>query len=161
MSYQPDVRTGIGVDAHRLGEGIPMRLAGLEFKDEPRGLIGHSDGDVAAHAICDALLTAAGMGDIGSVFGVDNVWWHGASGVSLLAHVAEMIRGTGWMVANAAVTIIGNRPQIAGRRAEAELVLSSAVGAPVSVAATTSDGMGFTGHGEGIAAMATAVLVRR
>jgi len=153
-------RTGIGMDAHRLDDSVPMRLAGLDFPDEPQGLVGHSDGDVAAHAICDALLSAAGLGDVGAVFGVNNSWWSGASGVSLLSHTAELVRQSGWLVVNAAVTIMCNRPQLAPRRAEAEGVLSAAVGAPVSVVATTTDGLGFTGQGQGIAAMATALLTR-
>jgi len=154
------LRTGIGMDAHRLDEHVPMRLAGLDFPEEPRGLVGHSDGDVAAHALCDAMLSATGRGDVGAVFGVDNPWWADASGVSLLSHTAELVRQEGWQVVNAAVTVIGNRPRLAPRRAEAEAVLASAVGAPVSVAATTTDGLGFTGQGQGIAAIATVLLTR-
>jgi len=148
------------MDAHRLDDSVPMRLAGLDFPDEPQGLVGHSDGDVAAHAMCDALLSAAGLGDIGAVFGVNNVWWAGASGVSLLSHTTELVRQNGWVVVNVAVTVVCNRPQLAPRRAEAEGVLSAAVGAPVSVLATTTDGLGFTGQGQGIAALATALLTQ-
>ena len=153
-----DIRTGIGVDAHRLDDGVPMHVAGLAFPDEPRGLVGDSDGDVAAHAICDALLSAAGMGDLGSVFGVGHPALSGASGVTLLSHVAGLLRRDGWQVVNAAVTVVCNRPKLAPRRAEAEEALSAAVGAPVSVAATTTDGLGFTGQGDGVAAVATALV---
>ena len=154
----PRFRTGCGVDAHRLGDGVPMRLAGLDFPDEPQGLIGHSDGDAAAHALCDALLSAAGLGDVGVIFGADDPAWAGASGVVLLAYVAGLLRQNGWQVVNAAVTVVGNRPKLAPRRAEAEAALSAAVGAPVSLSATTSDGLGFTGQGEGVAALATALI---
>jgi len=160
MSGLPELRTGIGMDAHRLDDNVPMRLAGLDFPDEHQGLVGHSDGDVAAHAICDALLTAAGLGDLGEVFGVDNAWWSGASGISLLSHTTELVRQAGWQVINASVTVICNRPRLAPRRAESEGVLSAAVGAPVSVAATTTDGLGFTGQGQGVAAIASALVAR-
>ena len=153
-------RTGLGMDAHRLGDDVPMRLAGLDFPDEPQGLVGHSDGDVAAHAICDALLSAAGLGDVGAVFGMDDPAMSGASGHSMLAHVAGLVRLEGWQIGNVAVTVIGNRPRLAPRRGEAEEALSAAIGATVQVSATTTDGLGFTGQGQGIAAIATALLRR-
>lgn len=156
-----DLRIGHGHDAHRLGEGVPMWCAGLHFPDEPVGLVGHSDGDVAAHALCDALLAAAGLGDIGTNFGTDRPEWSGAHGVAFLAAAAERIREAGFDVLNASVQIIGQRPRLAGRRTEAERTLSEAIGAPVSVGATTTDGLGFTGRGEGVEATATALVRRR
>ena len=156
-----DCRVGVGVDVHRLVVGRPMWLAGLHWPDEPAGLDGHSDADVVAHAVCDALLSAAGLGDLGSLVGTDDARWEGASGVELLTETVTRVRAAGWGVANVAVQLVGERPRLGDRREEAQQVLSTAVGAPVSLAATSTDGLGLTGRGEGVAAIATALLEER
>ena len=153
MSY----RVGIGVDAHAFADGVPLVLGGVPF-ESTRGLAGHSDGDVITHALIDAVLGAAGLGDIGSLFPSDASTPEGISSLELLRDALEQIRIAGYAVVNADCILIGEEPRISTRRAELERTLSELVGAPVTVRATTTDRLGFTGRGEGLAAEAVALV---
>ncbi len=149
---------GIGSDVHAYDRNRSCWIAGLLWDGAP-GLAGHSDGDVVAHAACDALFSAAGLGDLGSNFGTAQLRWAQASGVALLGEAARRVREAGLRIGNVAVQVIGVTPVLRPRREEAQHVLSKALGAPVRLTATTTDGIGFTGRGEGVAAIATAILV--
>ena len=153
------LRTGIGVDVHAYDDESPLWLGGLHWPGE-RGLAGHSDGDALSHAICDALLSAAGLGDLGSRFGTADPRFAGAHGDVFLTETVALVTGAGFAIANVAAQVIANAPKVGPRRVELEARLSALVGAPVSVSATTSDHLGFTGRGEGVAVMATALLER-
>jgi 2-C-methyl-D-erythritol 2,4-cyclodiphosphate synthase len=155
------IRVGIGVDAHALAEGRPLVLGGVRF-DHPRGLAGHSDGDVLAHALVDAVLGAAGLGDIGSLFPSGDDRFSGADSIELLREAYRQVQEAGWSLVNADCVLIGEEPRIAQRRAEMRSRLSEALGGgEVNVRATTTDRLGFTGRGEGLAAQAVALLERR
>ena len=151
------LRVGLGVDAHAFADGVPLVLAGVAF-DSPRGLAGHSDGDVITHALIDAVLGAAGLGDLGSLFPSDASTPAGISSLDLLRDAVAQVRDAGYAIVNADCVLIGEQPRIADRRAELERVLREIVAAPVSVRATTTDRLGFTGRGEGLAAQAVALL---
>lgn len=153
------MRVGTGFDTHAYDAGSPLRLAGLDWPGEP-GLSGHSDGDAVCHAIVDALLSAAGLGDIGGLVGVDQPETADAASTGFVKLALEQLAAAGWQPVNVSVQIIGNRPKFAPRRAEAQAVMTDLVGAPVSLAATTTDGLGFTGRGEGIAVIANALIER-
>ena len=150
-------RVGLGVDAHAFADGVPLVLGGVAF-DSPRGLAGHSDGDVITHALIDAVLGAAGLGDIGSLFPSDASTPEGVSSLDLLRHALTQVRDAGYTVVNADCILVGEQPRIADRRTELERVLAEIVAAPVSVRATTTDRLGFTGRGEGLAAQAVALV---
>lgn len=156
-------RTGIGIDVHAFapeGEARELWLAGLHWPGE-RGLSGHSDGDAVAHAACDALFSAAGIGDLGTHFGTGRPEFAGAAGTTLLAEAARLVRAAGFEIGNVAVQFVGNRPKFGPRRQEADAVLSAAAAAPVTVTATTSDRLGYEGAGQGITAYATALVYRQ
>jgi 2-C-methyl-D-erythritol 2,4-cyclodiphosphate synthase len=158
----PEYRVGIGVDAHAFEKGVPLVLGGVPF-DSARGLAGHSDGDVITHALIDAVLGAAGLGDIGTLFSSDDERWRGAASVDLLRQAFGAVQALGWQVVNADCVLIGEEPRIAPYRDQMARGLAEAVAAAperVSVRATTTDGLGFTGRGEGLAAQAVALLVR-
>ena len=151
------LRTGVGVDAHKFAATGPCHLAGLEWPEAKR-LDGHSDGDAAVHALCDAVLAAAGLGDVGQIFGIDKPEWKGASGLKMIQHLRALISEKSIEINNVSIQIVGNSPKISKRRDEAQQALSDALGAPVTIGATTTDTMGFTGRGEGVFVIANALV---
>ena len=153
------IRVGTGFDVHAFDPDAPLRLAGIDWPGEP-GLSGHSDGDAVCHAVVDALLSAAGLGDIGGLVGVDLPGTEGAASTGFVTTALARLAEQGWRPVNVSVQIVGRRPKFSPRREEAQRVMSALVGAPVSLGATTTDGLGFTGRGEGIAAIATALIER-
>jgi 2-C-methyl-D-erythritol 2,4-cyclodiphosphate synthase len=153
------VRIGSGLDAHRFGPGRPLMLGTVEVEHD-RGLVGHSDGDVVAHALCDAILAAAGGPDIGVLFPSGDARWRGVTGSRMLEEVRDTVAATGWRLVNAHAVVVCERPRLAPRRDDMQRAMSSLLGAPVTVHATTTDGMGFTGRGEGVACQAVALLTR-
>jgi 2-C-methyl-D-erythritol 2,4-cyclodiphosphate synthase len=158
-----ETRVGVGVDAHALVEGVPLVLGGVEFADEPAGLAGHSDGDVLAHALVDAVLGAAGLGDIGSLFPSGDSAWEGASSLLLLERAYAEVTASGYELVNADCVLVGERPRIASVRDEMRCRLAAAMGVDpgrIAVRATTTDGLGFAGRGEGLAAVAVALVSR-
>jgi 2-C-methyl-D-erythritol 2,4-cyclodiphosphate synthase len=158
-----ELRIGLGIDAHAFADGVPLVLGGVRFDDHPRGLAGHSDGDVVAHALVDALLGAAGEGDIGSLFPSGDDRWQGADSLDLLTEAWRRVTEHGWTLVNADCVLVGEAPRIASRRDEMAARLAAALGLPpatITVRATTTDGLGFTGRGEGLAAQAVALLRR-
>jgi 2-C-methyl-D-erythritol 2,4-cyclodiphosphate synthase len=158
-----ELRVGLGVDAHALAEGVPLVLGGIRF-DFPRGLVGHSDGDVIAHALVDAVLGAANLGDIGTLFPSDDPALEGIDSLEMLRAAGARAREEGYELVNAACVLVGEEPRIAGRRQEMAAALAGALGAApevISVTATTTDRLGFTGLGEGLAAEAVALLRRQ
>lgn len=157
-----ELRIGLGVDAHALAEGVPLVLGGVRF-EHPRGLVGHSDGDVIAHALVDALLGAANLGDIGTLFPSDDPALEGIDSLDMVREAYGRVRAEGWELVNAACVLIGEEPRIAGRRGEMSAALAGAIGVEpglVSVTATTTDRLGFTGRGEGLAAEVVVLLGR-
>lgn len=157
LGVSTGIRTGVGIDVHAYDEGSPMWLGGLYWPDEP-GLAGHSDGDALIHAICDALLSAAGLGDLGTRFGSSATEYADARSEVFLRETLALVDGAGYAVGNVAVQVVANRPRLTGRRVEIETRLTQLLGAPVSVSATTADGLGLSGRGEGLMAIATALI---
>ena len=152
-----NLKIGLGADVHKIEKERPCWLFGLLF-DHAHGCKGYSDGDVAIHALCDAILSASGMGDIGEIFGIEKSKWYGVSGIEMLCNVHNLVKSVGFEINNAAVKLIGNQPKIITYREEAQKLITKLIEAPTSVSATTTDGLGITGRGEGLAAIATVLI---